>query len=444
MNLIRENSQENVLDLAGLGIGPFNLSLAALADSLPDHTVQFFDRKPSFSWHPGLMLPGAHMQTSYLKDLVTPVNPTSPWSFLSYLVQHGRFYQFLATEKTAISRKEFVDYMSWTADHLPSLQFNSEIREVSFADNCFILHSDHKTIRARNLCLGTGKVPHVPECTRKHLGKNCFHASELSARSPDLTGKKLAVVGGGQTGSEVFLNALQGHWGEVSDVQWISRRPNFEPLDETPFTNQFFTPGYVDSFYSISASKKPAIVNRQKLASDGITPAYLIELYRELYDRTYLSDSRQPVWGLLPDRTLEGLNQSVNGCYELILNNTLHDQQERIQTDIVILCTGFENKLPQCMEPLLPALQLDESNRYQLTSNFKIQWQGPEDRKIYAVNAGLHSHGIAEPQLSLAAWRSARILNDLAGEELFQINDSGSIINWQPAPDKFAENSCLP
>ncbi|MGI9277183.1 MAG: lysine N(6)-hydroxylase/L-ornithine N(5)-oxygenase family protein [Endozoicomonas sp.] len=436
MNLTQNSDQQTVLDLVGLGVGPFNLSLAALLDRLPGYSARFYDRKPSFSWHPGLMLSGAHMQTSCLKDMVTPVQPTSPWSFISYLVQQERFYQFLATEKTVISRKEFVDYMSWIAGNLPSLQFNSEIREIDFKEDRFILRFDKKEVKTRNICLGTGKMPHVPECTRSYLGEDCFHASELGARQPDFGGRKIAVVGGGQTGAEVFLNALRGNWGAATEVQWISRRPNFEPLDETPFTNEFFTPGYVESFYPVPASRKSTIIKRQKLASDGITPAYLIEIYRELYDRTYLSGSPESSWDLLPDRALAGLSKTGNGRYELMLKNALHDLHEVIQADIVILCTGFEHRLPQYLEPLQPSLKLDEESRFQLSSSFRIRWDGPDNRRIYAVNAGMHSHGIAEPQLSLAAWRSATIINDMAGREVFRVSGPGSLINWQPVSDK--------
>ncbi|WP_138625774.1 SidA/IucD/PvdA family monooxygenase, partial [Pseudoalteromonas sp. S4492] len=114
-----------------------------------------------------------------------------------------------------ISRAEFVEYMSWVADNLNSLQFDSEIREVSFEDNCFILHSDKQKIKARNLCLGTGKAPYVPDCAKPLMGQHCFHASELMTRQPDLRNRKVAVIGGGQTGAEVFLNCLRDKWGKA-------------------------------------------------------------------------------------------------------------------------------------------------------------------------------------------------------------------------------------
>ncbi|MEH6563491.1 MAG: SidA/IucD/PvdA family monooxygenase, partial [Marinobacter sp.] len=96
---------KDILDLAGIGIGPFNLSVAALLDRHPDLNVGFFDSKPAFDWHPGMQLPGARLQTSCLKDLVTSADPCNPWSFLNYLVQKRRIYPFLSADMATISRR---------------------------------------------------------------------------------------------------------------------------------------------------------------------------------------------------------------------------------------------------------------------------------------------------------------------------------------------------
>ena len=421
---------EGTLDLAGIGAGPFNLSLAALLDGIPSAKAAFFDNKAQFSWHPGLMLPGARMQTSCLKDLVTPVSPTSPWSFLNFLVSKGRFYDFMSLESFVISRQEFTEYMGWVASNLSNLQFNAGIREVSFKENRFQLRTDSKTFTANNICLGSGKAPHLPECTRPFIGENCFHASNLNSQRPSLAGKRVAVIGGGQTGAEIFMNSLNGLWGVPEDVIWVSRRPNFEPLDESPFTNQFFTPAYVEAFHGIDSSRKKSITDRQKLASDGITPAYLSEMYEELYYRTYVEEDSLPPWKLLPDRTLTGMSRST-GSYQLILDNNFQQGQEHFAADIVILCTGFEYQLPQYLEPLLPSLNLNDAGQLQLGNNFQLDWDGPDDRRIYAVNAGLHSHGIAEPQLSLNAWRAAKIINDLLGCEQLPVGQGLRLIEWE-------------
>ena len=55
-------------DVIGVGLGPFNLGLAALLDKTGADAL-FFDDKPQFAWHPGLMLPGAEIQVPFLADM---------------------------------------------------------------------------------------------------------------------------------------------------------------------------------------------------------------------------------------------------------------------------------------------------------------------------------------------------------------------------------------
>ncbi|MFV0294281.1 MAG: hypothetical protein ACK5II_14155 [Paracoccus sp. (in: a-proteobacteria)] len=75
-----------------------------------------------------------------------------------------------------------------------------------------------------------------------------------------------------------------------------------------------------------------------------------------------------------------------------------------------------------------------------LDANYRVIWDGPEQTPIYAMNHGRHSHGIADPQISLAAWRSAMILNDMTEQELFRVQPEGKtepMIDWpgrMPAP----------
>ncbi|TIE23568.1 L-lysine 6-monooxygenase, partial [Legionella pneumophila] len=77
-----------VVDVIGVGIGPSNLSLAALLSPIKNISSCFYDRNDSFSWHPGMLLPDSEIQVNYLNDLVTLVDPTNPFSFIAYLVKH--------------------------------------------------------------------------------------------------------------------------------------------------------------------------------------------------------------------------------------------------------------------------------------------------------------------------------------------------------------------
>ncbi|PVY75996.1 lysine/ornithine N-monooxygenase [Tamilnaduibacter salinus] len=418
------------LDLAGLGIGPFNLSIAALLQEAPELKTAFFDQKPRFSWHPGMMLPGVRLQTSYLKDLVTGVAPWSPYSFLNYLVQHGRFYPFMNTGMASVSRAEFADYMGWVASRLDNLYFNRAVERVQFDGDHFQIRfaGEAEPVTARNLCLGTGKTPHIPEACQAAAGDHCFHNMELALRQPDVSGQRVTVVGGGQSGAEVVLSLLQGDWGRPRAITWFSRRSNFEPLDETPFTNEYFTPQYVDTFHGLPEDRRLTLVAQQKLASDGISPVTLEALHQRLYEH-HVADGGSPAVSLQPDRTVESM--SADRPFRLETVNGLDGTRESSEADRVILCTGFESRLPAYLDDdLRQRLDTDSDGQLRLGPDFEARWDGPIDRRIYAVNAGRHSHGIAEPQMSLMCWRSARIINHLSDQVLFPVTASVNMVDW--------------
>ena len=114
-------------DVIGVGLGPFNLGLAALLEPT-DVDAVFFDDKPEFAWHPGLMLPDAEIQVPFLADLVTLADPTSPYSFLNYLHEQGRLYRFYFHERFHVLRREFEAYCRWVAAQLSSCRFGAPRR----------------------------------------------------------------------------------------------------------------------------------------------------------------------------------------------------------------------------------------------------------------------------------------------------------------------------
>ncbi len=415
--------QESTYKLAGLGIGPFNLSLAALADSIPGLESAFFEQNPLFNWHRELMLPDADMQTCYLKDLVTPADPTNKHSFLNYLVAKGTFYAFLNTDRRIVSRLEFEDYCRWVSQRLKNVHFQQTVRELTYNGKEFVLSLDHSRIYAENICLGTGLVPYVPDWAQSSIGERCFHPKSRWLEKLEAQGKRVLIVGGGQTGAEIFLNLLRGRWGKTQSVQWLSRRLNLQALDDSAFTNEYFSPSYVREFFHLTPAKKDSIVAEQKLASDGITPAYLQEIYRELYKERVVGSCRNS-FEFLPGRDCFEI-QSGDGHLALRAKNVFRETVELYEADVVILCTGFKSRLPACVEPILPLIEVDSAGRPQMDQNFRMKWQGGEKNRLYAVNFSRHGHGIAEPQTSLMAWRSATILNDLLAREEFPIQEPG-------------------
>lgn len=399
-------------DLLGIGIGPFNLSLAALLHPLKELRTRFFEQKSSFTWHSEIMFADSTMQTTYLKDLVTPVSPTNPHSFLNYLVTHGRFYAHINTGRSQVSRKEFELYCKWVCSNLGSqVSFDTPVTAVEFEDGSFTLQTGTEAFKAKNICVATGLSPWIPEFASAHLSATCFHAKSQELKNVDLTGKRVVIIGGGQTGLEVFRNGFKGKWGAPAKVTLVSRRHTLEPLDESPFTNEYFTPDYVEQFFGIDSAVKPSIVHHQRFASDGNTPAYLQELYNELYQLQHVDGQGDRV-ALLPQRRLFNIERAQDE-YHLSLANSFTGNNEHIAADIVILSTGFRNVIPACLNPIKDLIEFDELGRFRLNEDFSVKWKFEKTHKIFAQNFSRHTHGIAEPQTSLMAWRSGRIINSL-------------------------------
>ncbi|WPU64104.1 lysine N(6)-hydroxylase/L-ornithine N(5)-oxygenase family protein [Peredibacter starrii] len=406
--------------LIGVGIGPFHLSLAALLDKVKDHEVKFFDQKPHFQWHPELLFNDADMQTSYLKDLVTAVDPTSPHSFLNYLVQNGLFYTFMNTNRKVITRCEFELYCQWVSKNIRGpLAFNSSVQDIEFVDNKFVVTTNGETHTSTHLSIATGLTPRIPEFSKPFLGTSVFHAKSPLLMSQDFTNKKVLIIGGGQTGVEIFRNGIQGKWGKPAEIKLFSRRQNLEPLDESPFTNEYFNPKYVEQFFAIDHKEKAGIVQSQKLASDGNTPQYLELLYNDLYRLNHIEKNTQ-LAKILPKRTLIGIEKNAAGGYKAIFDNSFLYEKESFDADIIILSTGFVSTLPPVLNKIKHLLELDTEQRFKLDRSFRVKWKGPAENKIYALNFSRHLHGIAEPQTSLMAWRSATIINDLMDKEIYK------------------------
>lgn len=414
------------IDLAGIGIGPFNLSLAALAGGVEGLSSAFFERHPAFQWHPGLAFRDSVLQTSFLKDLVTPVCPTSPWSFLNYLVAHGRFYDFLCGRFGAVSRLEFTDYMRWVSKRLPSCRFDREVVAVEHDGRAFrILFSDGDEASSRALSIGTGQVPNLPAVAP--LGTDCLHVGSYLGERPLLAGRRVALIGGGQSGAEVMLDLLSSE-PAPADIVWLSRRVAFWHLQEGGLVDQIFTPAYQSAYRALPDGVRDAALAAQKYSSDGLTQETAQEIYAALYRRRHL-EGRQDV-SLRPWRTVTEIRRRQDGFR--VAARTGWDASEELDVDVVLLATGYRPSVPACLDPLSGRLARDPDGRLALGEHYRVIWDGPQANPIYAMNHGRRSYGIIDPQLSMTAWRSAVILNDFAGREEFDLEPAAraGLLDW--------------
>ncbi len=407
-------------DLVGVGIGPFNLSVAALADSLPDVSVALFDENPEFAWHPGLLIEGTTLQVPFLADLVTMVDPTSPWSFLSYLKEHDRLFPFYFAENFHVPRQEYSHYCRWVADSLPSCTFGKRVTAVDWdaASGLFTVeHTDRRTgetsaVTARNVVLGVGTSPSVPAPFTELLGKQVFHAASYLDQFESLReAEDITVLGSGQSGSEVLLDLLREQRSAGWRLRWLTRSPALAPMEYSKLGLEHFTPDYTEYFRTLDQSTRDGLVPQQWQLYKASSAGTLGEIHDLLYQRG--------IGGQTPDVTIMP-NIAVTGAQhgERITLSCHHVQQERtfeVTTDRVVLATGFTAERPACLDPLTAAIRWDERGRYRVTDDYQVVTGEEITGGLYVQNAEMHTHGVGAPDLGLGSHRAATILNSVAG-----------------------------
>lgn len=397
----------------GIGVGPSNLSLAAFLHGHADTPALFLDRKPGFGWHDGQQVPGAGLQVSMFKDLVSLVDPTNPFSFTAYLTEMGRMYHFLNAGFDAVPRLEFRNYLAWAANRNPDVAFGEEVLEVEF-DELFRVHTDRRSIWTENISVGVGTEPWTPPFALIDSIPSQFHVAEFMPRAGALAGKRVAVVGGGQSGAEAFLDLLSRPAAELPEsVTWISRRPTFLPMDDSPFTNEFFMPCYSDHFAGLELDLRRAHNDRHILASDGVSESTLRAIYQALYQHHFLNEVA-PQCPLRPHREVVAVDGIGGGAWRVSCTHLQTGEQEQIEVDVVIWATGFRPARVDFLKPLAHRFRR-VGEEIQVDKDFAAVWDGPADRAVFVQNAARVQRGLADPNLSLVAWRGSRIADRIRG-----------------------------
>ncbi|WP_425576222.1 lysine N(6)-hydroxylase/L-ornithine N(5)-oxygenase family protein [Streptomyces glaucosporus] len=422
-----------VYDLLGVGIGPFNLSLAALCDGVPGLRALFLDRRPSFSWHPGLLLEGTVLQVPFLADLVTMADPTSRWSFLNYLREHERLFPFFFSERFHVPRREYDHYCRWVAERLPSCRFGAEVTAVEWdaADGAFaVTHrsADGREARvlARRVVLGVGTGPAVPEALRPllspaHAGR-VLHSADYRAHRAALAARDdVTVVGAGQSGAEVVLDLLRHQDGEGRGgpyVRWLARTPAFAPMEYSKIGLEHFTPDYVHYFRGLPEATRERLVREQWQLYKGVSAETLADIHDELYERTI--GGRRPRAGLHPGVEVTAARPDGDG-YVLACRHAEQGTEFEVRTSAVVAATGYAAVRPAFLDPLEKLVDWDDRGRYRVDGSYRVALDPAVTGTLYVQNAELHTHGVGAPDLTLGAWRAATILNSAAGRTVLRV-----------------------
>ncbi|MEU6572923.1 SidA/IucD/PvdA family monooxygenase [Streptomyces sp. NPDC046805] len=423
-------------DLVGIGIGPFNLSLAALAHPLTDLDTAFYEQHPRFDWHPGLLIDGTTVQVPFLADLVTLADPTSPWTFLRYLTAHDRLFPFYFTERFHIHRAEYDAYCRWVAEHLPGLHFSHQIDAVRWNAEHEVFEVDFTQLdtdgeaealgrtHTRNIVLGVGTTPHIPSPLKPLAddpGIPVLHAADyLHHRDTLLAAEHVTVVGSGQTGAEIFLDLLRHRPAGRERLHWLGRTEAFAPMEYSKLGLEHFTPDYTRYFHALAEPDRDQLAAAQWQLHKGIDAGTIAAIHDELYRRT--------LHGGWPDATLTpGVHVRTAGRIatakiELHLEHTRQNTRTPLTTDAVVLATGYRPRpLDRILAAIDPYLRRDSAGRPRIDEDHRLDLDPCVTGRIYVQNTDLHTHGVGTPDLGLTAWRSATILNSLTGKETYRL-----------------------
>jgi len=249
---------DDLHDLVCVGFGPASLAVAvALHDALENDTITsppkvlFLEKQRQFHWHAGMLLPGAKMQISFIKDLASLRDPRSEFTFLNYLHKAGRLVEFTNLGTFLPARAEYEDYLRWCARYFDDVvRYDSEVltvsREIDHHDDSAVSSfrvafrnvatGEMATIRSKNVLMAIGGQPSIPaSLPAKH--PRIVHSSQYAHLVPTILNDRrasyrVAVIGAGQSAAEIFNNIQDLY---PNSKTWLVMRPEFlKPSDDSP------------------------------------------------------------------------------------------------------------------------------------------------------------------------------------------------------------------
>ncbi len=405
-------------DVIGIGVGPFNLGLAALAEPLDDLDAVFLESRDQFEWHPGMVLEDATLQVPFMADLVTMADPTSRFSYLSFLKQVGRLYPFYIRESFYPLRSEFVEYGRWVADQLGGVHFGRHVTDVTHDGEQYVVRArvgqETQTYRARRLVLGTGSTPYVPPAAAEHLSSDApaVHSSEyVQNREALLARESVTIVGSGQSAAEIYLDLLDAGGPQVT---WITRSPRFFPMEYTKLTLEMTSPEYTAYFQGLPDVTRETLLREQRALYKGISGDLVDTIYDTLYRLRAQGrcDTRLLTATELTDLTWDG------EAFSLRLRHTETGEAFGSGAGAVVLATGYRSVVPAFLDGVRDRIRWDERGRYAASADYQV---GVEPGEIWVQNGEEHTHGFVAPDLGMGAFRSSVILNSMLDREVYPV-----------------------
>ncbi|MFD1389038.1 lysine N(6)-hydroxylase/L-ornithine N(5)-oxygenase family protein [Oceanobacillus oncorhynchi subsp. oncorhynchi] len=420
-----------VYDAVGVGIGPFNLSLAALTNDLQEADILFLEQEASFDWHPGMLIEGMDLQTPFIADLVTLADPTNRFSYLNYLHEHNRMYQFFFFNRFTIPREEYNTYCKWVSSRLDNCQFGQRVTDVTAMpdESCYKVTArstedeSERSYYAKHLILGTGSIPNIPEALQGFPEEDITHTSRYMYLKDTLKqGNSITIVGSGQSASEVFYDLLQDQKEGAYDLTWFTRSSGIFQKEDTGLGKEVFSPEYVDYFHNLPLEDRMESLENLSTIRNGVDPKLLEKIYELLYNRSIESPLQQiTIQTNTAVNAIEPGGNSQKGAYSLQCEQWQKGEKFTYPADKVILATGYKPHLPDWLKNFYEYIEWEDKKRFRVTADYRLVFKDSRKNQIYTLTNIEHSHGSSATNLGLSVLRNQKIINSIAGKEIYPI-----------------------
>ncbi|CZT53406.1 related to L-ornithine N5-oxygenase SidA [Rhynchosporium secalis] len=446
----KASPQTTIEDLICIGFGPASLAIAiALSDASSTAKVSFLERQPKFAWHAGMQLPGAKMQISFMKDLATPRNPQSKFTFINYLFSKKRLNTFINLDTFLPSRLEYEDYLRWCAGHFEErVRYGQEVVEVSpdvvrkdgkvtqFQVVARDIVTGELTTRiARHVVIavgGKGRIPsELPQASPRVVHSSKY-SQQVSSALPDRSAAyNIAVLGSGQSAAEIF-NDLPARYPNAK-ITMVIKGSALRPSDDSPFVNEIFDPERVDGIFAEGAELRASRIKADKATNYGVVRLGLLEhLYEQFYMQRLKSEDERDWQVKMRTNRKVVRSREVDGKLLLTFGKVVDDVQvvkegdEELLVDAVFVATGYERNAHEGMLVKTRALLTEmaiEAQKFPVRRDYKIAF---DERKV-ATNAGVwlqgcneSTHGLSDTLLSILAVRGGELVQSIFGNEVVE------------------------
>jgi lysine N6-hydroxylase len=375
------------------------------------------------------MFPGTLMQTEFYRDLVTPIDPTSRFSFLSYLKSKGRLDQFFCSSTIYPTRREFEGYFNWVANQLADLVFTTNVSSVDYdpESNLFIVEAENeRRYESKHIVLGCG------------AGPKSTSASSQSARIIDVSAllrfdfpnslKRVLVVGGGESAAECVNYLLDQYAETETQITWVTSETAFRALDTSNFSRETYSGSYARAFAALTKPFREKIIHDDRSVAYGITPLVAQALYQRLYRLKYFTSpgTANPSVHMQANTEVLEVHDEANGAR--VTARSLPTGETSVDVfDCVILCTGLDDETV-FHSPIIGAQLKSRISKNEASSGYAIAWDGPHDRMIFVQSQNTLTHGLGDASFVTAPARNACILNSITGKEIYRIDDNDRLV----------------